>query len=69
MLELTAWLSVPTEILLVPIPAIDVVPTAGGNGLFFPTDELLLFGGTLLLGTVCRLDGIGLKDSGALVDL
>jgi len=30
------------------------------NG-FFPTDELLLFGGTLLLlGTVCRFDGIGL---------
>lgn len=70
MLELTAWLSVPTEILLVPIPAIDVVaPDAVGNELFFPTDELLLFGGTLLLGTVCRFVGIGLKDSGAFVDL
>lgn len=56
--------------LLVPIPAIDVVPaTEVGNGLFFPTVELLLFGGTLLFGTVCRLEGIGLKDSGALVDL
>lgn len=53
-----------------PIPAIDVVPaTEVGNALFFPTDELLLFGGTRLLGTVCRLDGIGLKDSGAFVDL
>lgn len=57
--------------LLVPIPAIDAVPVDGDDtkGLFFPAEELLLFGGTLLLGTVCRLDGIGLKDSGTFDDL
>lgn len=68
MLKLTAWFNVPTEILLVPIPAIDGPVVGVGNGVF-PTDELLLFGGTLLLGTVWRLDGIGLYDNGALFDL